>query len=523
MAEEQKPIKLDQPLNANPVSANGTSGAAQKVAVPTPSAGSTSVSAPPLGPAPSQTLAAEPQPGGMAANGNGQGKVSILQQLMNIAKPSAGAALNDGNVFTKLFGKSDDQKTSAGESFTMPHRPESLKNGASSISNLLGPKPIFSRRDFAEEEKKSSKVAKTLFRIAVVFFILTYGFFYTQLEPHFTLLADQFGPNVASQFESSNAELQKNQTDLNLIQYRLARLMLDEVNTKFDSFQKQKAIVDSDQSTERDKQSAASELAKIGTEVKQILQNAQKIFNQPLGVDIFSQTPITPENRENQYESLLKDALENAKQKAATGPDGKPNKEESNLVDSVLRLVGNKAFRSSLRFQDFGKISDDDLSDLMTKIREESIGQLSALSKIRKQRIDWAKVIQNVNTVTRKADLYYGQGLFKTVGGFLFSSYRFDSKTGRISITGVTKTSDSKTFSFISKLVDSIEKSAYFKDIDFRSFAKSRDENGDFSSSINLEFSLQNGFDPRDDQNSADTAPAADVPQASTGPQAQKP
>ena len=117
-----------------------------------------------------------------------------------------------------------------------------------------------------------------------------------------------------------------------------------------------------------------------------------------------------------------------------------------------------------------------------------------------------------MNSVTRKADLYYGEGLFKTVGGFLFSTYRFDAKTGRISITGVTRTSDSKTFSFISKLVDSIEKSPYFKDIDFRSFSKSRDDSCDYSSSINLEFSLQNGFDPRDDQNAANTAPAALAP-----------
>ena len=61
------------------------------------------------------------------------------------------------------------------------------------------------------------------------------------------------------------------------------------------------------------------------------------------------------------------------------------------------------------------------------------------------------------------------------------------------------KTSDSKTFSFIAKLIDSIEKSPKFKDIDFRSFAKTRDESGDFSSGINLDFALQKGADPRDD------------------------
>ena len=84
----------------------------------------------------------------------------------------------------------------------------------------------------------------------------------------------------------------------------------------------------------------------------------------------------------------------------------------------------------------------------------------------------------------------------------MFSSYKFDSETGRISMSGATKTSDSKTFSFIAKLIESVERSPKFKDIDFRSFTKSKDEKGDFSSSINLDFSIQEGSDPRDDVDS---------------------
>ena len=169
------------------------------------------------------------------------------------------------------------------------------------------------------------------------------------------------------------------------------------------------------------------------------------------------------------------------------------------LLENVLRLIENKPFRNTIVFADLEKISDDELGSMLVKIRSEGTDELSSINRLRSKRLDWGAVLADIYNVTRKADQYYGQGFFNTVGGFMFSSYKFNSETGRISMSGATKTSDSKTFSFIAKLIESVERSPKFKDIDFRSFTKSKDEKGDFSSSINLDFSIQEGSDPRDD------------------------
>lgn len=434
---------------------------------------------------------------------NGQPKATapepgLLQKLLSGAtssSPKIGQGLpqqdevkQNGNVFTKLFNVTNGLQSSS-------QLPQKL--ATQPISTLLGPKPRFSSRELSEEDKKSNKIAKGMFYFAVFISLGVYGFFYTQLEPNFTLLSQQVGVNVAARFEQSNGELQKNQTDLNLIRYRLARLLLDEVNNQIAPLQNKKSILVSALATVSEKQNATREFEQLKEEIKKNLKDLQTIFNQPLGIDTFSKQPVTPQEREIFYESLLRSALAN--ETAALSRDASAHRDEIRLIESVLRLITNKGFRDNIRLQDLGKIEDSEFDALLMKIREEGVNELSTIAKISKHRIDWAAVIEDIASVTRKADLYYGQGLFKTVGGFLFSSYRFDARTGRISLSGVTKTSDSKTFSFIAKLVDSIEKSPEFKDIDFRSFAKSREENGDYSSALSLEFTLQSESDPRDD------------------------
>lgn len=367
---------------------------------------------------------------------------------------------------------------------------------APSLSALLGPKPVFSARAMEDKEARRRKIAKTLFSLAVLAALGVYGFFESQLNPNFTLLNDQLGPNVAVRFEASNSELKDKQTELNLINYRYARLLLDEANSQIDPFQRQTAIFRSAFATNTQKQNAELELQILGAGIKKTLGDVQKRLGQPLGIDTFTQKPITPEEREAEFERLLKEKLN--KEKAALNADQKPNLSEIRLIENVSRLAENKSFRQTLLAQDLGKISEEAFSGMLTKIREQGSDELSAIDKVKAQRINWGEVISDVHAVTTKADPYYGQGLFKTVGGFLFSSYRLDAKSGRISVSGLTKRSDSKTFSVIAELVDAIEKSPKFKDIDFRSFSKSKDESGDYSSSVNLEFALQKGQDSRD-------------------------
>lgn len=434
-----------------------------------------------------------PQP-----SGDTQPQPSFLQKLLNMQAPtgaSSGGAPQTGNAFTKLFGAtSAEPKSPQQQASSITALP-----GVPTLSSLLGPKPVFSRATYEAEEAKLAHTGKITFQIALIVAVMIYGYFYTQLNANFTWFADQLGPNVETRFVRSNSELQTTQTELNLTRYRMARLWLDDVNNKIDPFQRQTAIVNSSLSTNTQKTQAQAELQVLGAGIKKSLSELQKILNQPLGIDTFSRMPVSTEERETFYESLL--IAELTAQKTALAGQQNVHSDEIGIIDNVLRLVQNKAFRTTIRRQDLAQIKEQDFSAMLTQIRAEGTDELSLIDKIRKKRLDWGSVISEIHKVVSGTDAFYGKGLFKSVGGLLFSSYHFDSKTNRISITGLTKTSDSKTFGFIAKLIDSIEKSPQFKNIDFRSFSKSYDDAGDYSSSLNLDFALQSAGekDPRDD------------------------
>lgn len=322
-----------------------------------------------------------------------------------------------------------------------------------------------------EKEMTKRKIGKALIVFALLVVVATVAFFYSQLNPNFTLLNDLTGPNISSRFEASNLELKDRQTKINMLNFRAVRLLLDEVNSGID------ASVDN---------------------FKLTLGSVQKILSQKLGIDFYSNKPVSIEERETLFESLLITQI--TKERTALLNDKQPNIAQVRIYDNMLRLVQNKALRNKISSADFGKISQEDLDSLLTAIRNDGTDELASINRIRSKRIDWAKIIQDIHAVTSKADPHYGQGLFKTVGGFQYSSYRFNSDNGHISISGVTKWADNKLFSLIMELIDNINQSPKFKNASFPSMAKNQDENGDFSSSVNLEFELQSSdeTDPKD-------------------------
>lgn len=427
-----------------------------------------------------------PEVNGKASSGmNGEGNLKVVE----MAK-SSGANNGKGNAFTKLFGKSGEKALDVSSAAT-------LSAPAPSLSQLLGAKPDI--KSFEEAEARRTKLAKIFFSISLIAAFAIYEFFYSQLNASFTFFSDFLGQNVANRFENSNAELEAKQTNLNSYRYRTANLWLAQTSEKIDAFDRALSIKKSDSSTNAAKNAAETELISLENEIKEDLKNFQRVLNSPLGIDTYSLNPVSPQEQEDRYWSLLRESLMN--ERAVASAEEKPNREAIRMIDNILRLVENRPFWDSVRLRDFGKMDRTELSDFLSQIRDSGTDELSLIGKIRSKRLNWGRVIQDIHAViARRADTHYGQGYFQIVGGFLFNSYRFDSKTGRITLTGLTKRSDTKLFSTITELVDSIEKSRNFKDIDFRSFAKTRDENGDYSSSINVDFSLQTGSDPRDEE-----------------------
>lgn len=469
---------LATPAAATPLSATPPPAAAISVTASAPPP-------PPVPQTPAFNLASQPTPNSSGnANGNGQ---SLLSKLLP-GKTVPAAATSMPSAQQQGAAKSVPQ--SGANSVAPPQK------SAQTIATLLGPKPKFSAIITEDKEIKLRGIGRIVFSLSLVALIGVYGFFYTQLNPEFTMLNDQLGPNLAVQFETSSKELKEKQTQKNLVRFRRARLLLDDINTQIDPFQQQTLIAESPYSPPALVNEAKDELQILGASLKTALAEVQTLLREPLGIETFSENPMTLAERESEFEKLLIEKLAQEKN-ALLANNGGSNPVEARSIDNVLRLVSNRGFRTTILTQNLE--SESEFSAVLAKIRDEGTDELSSIDKIRRKRLDWARVIQDIHAVVSKTDPYYGRGFFQTVGGFLFASYQFDSKSGRISISGLTKQSDSKIFTMIANLVDSIEKSRTFRDIDFRSFAKSRDEKGDFTSSLALEFSLQQGDDPRDE------------------------
>lgn len=364
-----------------------------------------------------------------------------------------------------------------------------------SIASLLGGAPQFDPVALEERNRRSEHRARSFFYAAIGFALIVFGTFQYFLNPEIGVLLGK--QNVAQQFTQSNEEVKKNQTDINVVQYRIARLWFDVLNSKIDQFNALMNLQKDSKATLEQRAENQKRTETVANEIKQSLTAVQQIFAQPLGIDTYTETPVSLADREVVFNKLLKDSLiaqrESLRGAAQSAKDGvaaqKSNDERA--IESVIRLVDNKKVKALVRSAEVKDMTNEELSELLNEIRAEGIDDLAQVQKLKEQRINWVSLINTIHEVVRTADPHYGSGLLKTVGGFMFTQYRFDAKTGRVSISGTTRTTDSKTFSFISTLVDAIEKSPNFKDIDFRSFNKTRDESGDFSAEVNLEFGIE--------------------------------
>lgn len=420
-------------------------------------------------------------------------KTSFLQKLVRSGDKREEEQGGE-NQFTKLFGAQD----------------EFAPADAASISQLLGPKPVFVQKTYIEQEQKRRKAAKNVFTLSVIMALAVYGFFYSQLNADFTYL----GQNAASEFESSNALLERKQTELNNLRYRKAVMFLDDTNGEISSYQIHKDIINSQRSSAAEKEQAQTALEETGERIKVMLAQVQAILNESMGVDVYSPEPVAPDEREAYFEQLLRDSLVQTRA-AASGSDSR-NREMLRIIDNVIRFIDNRSFRDTLRMQDLGKMAagDQEFDVLLARIRAQGTDELALINKVQTARLDWTSVINNIHeAVIGNVDNVYGRGFFQENGGFLFNSYGFDAKTRRISISGVTKTPNTKTFTGISNLLEAIKCSPHFKDIDFRSFAKSKDEGGFYSSSVNLEFALQDESETEQcDRNPRANSPSATNP-----------
>lgn len=172
--------------------------------------------------------------------------------------------------------------------------------------------------------------------------------------------------------------------------------------------------------------------------------------------------------------------------------------------------------------------SDNNASDLTTAaVITNNMGRVNAIGTLRANRIAWSTVIERVEKIVR-----LGADLTRDADGtpldatrdidpnntlVALNNYTGKSTKDTIEITGNAygkETYVSRSFSLIADVIDALEGSKYFKDVEGFTFSREKDRDGSVSSPINLQFSLQDLSTP-DGRDTPINAPAPEKTEVS--------
>jgi hypothetical protein len=379
-------------------------------------------------------------------------------QNMPVASPDSGPAVDPKNVFTELFGKDQSMQTS-GE----------LLNAVAQQGDLAK-KSFFGNwgKDKKIAEKKTSlKLGNLVLQVSIVMFFLTGAFFYSQNSLGFSLN----GENVAQKRQSAEANLRQITGEVAFQRHLAAVLLLDQFVQAADAYNyhiqtSQSAVTSKNSKEESSKQAASSK-----KNLSQLLSQLQEQFKQELSSeDVQSAKEVA--------DQVVKDL-----QKKKGSVDDNTLVQEIQDIESAKKLLQNKDFKKIVVKTNKDKWSDEQLNEIYQQYGQIRQNVNSLISEIKMTRQNWSESWTLIEGLVKTVD-----PLFDTefAGNLLMSDLSFSNSRG-IQVTGKTVTDDSRNFTLISNLIDTLEASPAFEEVSARNFAKSSsDESSTGNFSINL-------------------------------------
>ncbi len=356
-----------------------------------------------------------------------------------------------------------------------------------STDAILGPKPKMGLSSFSGLSGSAGgsglgALGGWVLKFAIVAGILTYAFFFTQLNPNFKLL----GQNPVQKLATFEATLAEEQTTINLYNLLMAKFALDKFNVAADAYLLEWDRSQSEFASSNAREASTAALATLREPLVASLTEAKTRLAEPL-YPPFDKLRVTSGDAsilelEDQYALLLKQHI------LAEKPEGSAG---------VLQLLNNKFFRQDLKALNVeNDLTPEKVQSLYTASTELSKDVFAAVLSIKNERPDWLKVLNALKETTRRVDPLYGSTI---EGNLSYNNIVLDATDNTVSIRGQSRTDDSLNFSLLSNLIDAFEQSTLFSNVSNRTFSKNDAGSGEgVTSSFNLAFALQAGEDERD-------------------------
>ena len=345
--------------------------------------------------------------------------------------------------------------------------------------NVLGPLPELQKRIIGsfDPSKRNLKLIRNIFVSLLVVALLTIGFFYIELNPDFDLFANMRGPNTTQKLLNNEKATITKQTSINQKNYLLMTYYLQELSYYADTYAKSRNNSSID----------PTELTELQENILTTYENIQFKWNEPI---------ISGGIEDQIFQDELKNAIRSELVQLRKEEQTEDVVAQLATYETALKLINNKQFDAFLKkntdsIRNELKNNDDQLFALTQEILNIVQSDFSSISELKQNRIEWSKIVNEIEKVTKSVDTLYNTGFFDELGGIQYAGYNFDIKTNRIILTGKAKRDNGSTFSLIANLIDAIEQSSMFENADNRSYPKSGSEEEGYTSSFRIELSLK--------------------------------
>jgi len=412
------------------------------------------------------------------------GAPTVIPAPTSSAPPAAKPAGETiGNIFTQSQAKKEESK--------MISSIISQKDVAQKSKSILGPAPTL-EKSLEQEKEASSKRKLRLYQFIFVSIFVAAGamsfYFYSELSPDFSL----FGANTTQRLADTNTNVRQVQTLVNKDRYLAAQLKLNEFSYQSDRFLSSVAKANDPTINSFDKRAIFADLE----ESKQALPVLMGEIREILSKDIVAETRRSEKEPEQTPDELLAAAQEDLRG-ALRAEKNKFNQKTTDpqeildikLVDNATKLVGSRALVAALQatssdafqkqLEEYAAAPDPQklkgVQDVIGKVLSSTKSDLATIAEIKRNRIEWSTIIGQIKEETLNIDKNFNQPLlYDTLGGVVYNGYEFDTNSNKIVLSGTTKTPDASNFTLMSNLIDQLENSRYFQDVDMRSFTKSK-------------------------------------------------
>ena len=384
----------------------------------------------------------------------------------------------------------------------------SLKDVGQKTKSILGAAPTLEK---SIEQSKEAALKHKLRRVQLAFLVVVAlslvmaGYFYSELSPDFSF----FGANTTQHLADTNLNLRQVQTLMNKDRYLQAQFKLNELSYEADRFFS--SVNSQDAVAMEDSQK----------NLPMLLGDVRKLLNEKLVAETApseKEPPQTDDEKLATAQADLRTALQEAKKKFGQNPTDRQDILDVKLIENTLKLVGNTKLLSTLQgtstetfkklLADYAQAPDAEklkaLQAMMSKILASTRSDLATIAEIKRARVEWSAILGHIKDETLNVrGSNFDQPLeYESTGGIIYNSYEFDSGGNKIVLSGSSKTLDGSNFTLMSNLVDQLENSQFFKDVEMRSFSKSKsgtDASKGYLANFKIDLSLETeGFSAKD-------------------------